>query len=99
MIAKIHKNFDGGIVLAVCDSDLIGKKFKENKLQLDLSSDFYKGEEMDVSRIKELLKVVSSFNLVGKESVTLGIEENVVNPENVKIISGISYVIGVIAKE
>jgi hypothetical protein len=45
MIAKIHKTFDGRNVLAVCDSDLLGKKFEEKDLQIDLNSDFYKGKK------------------------------------------------------
>ena len=46
MIVKIHKR-DDRTILAVCDSDLIGRTFTEGERQLDLSSDFYKGEERD----------------------------------------------------
>lgn len=44
MIVKMHKTQDNRIVLAVCDNDLLDKKFEEGKMQLDLTSYFYKGE-------------------------------------------------------
>ena len=34
-------------ILAVCDSELIGKKFEEGKLQIDVKENFFKGEETD----------------------------------------------------
>jgi len=45
MIVKIHKSRERKI-LAVCDNELFGKKFEEGKLRLDLSSEFYDGEEV-----------------------------------------------------
>ena len=39
MLVKIHKSYRN--VVAVCDSDLIGKKFEEDKFQLDLKESFY----------------------------------------------------------
>ena len=45
MIVKIHNN-EGRLILAICDKDILGKKFVEEKKQLDLSSGFYKGEQM-----------------------------------------------------
>lgn len=91
MIAKLHKSREGRTILAVCDSDIFGKKFEENDLQLDLCSGFYKGEKMDEKRITELFKVVSIVNLVGEKSVSLGIKSGVIEKENVKKISGIPY--------
>jgi hypothetical protein len=43
MILKEHKSHDGKCVIALCDDDILGKKFEENGLQLDLTSSFYKG--------------------------------------------------------
>ena len=59
-IVKLHKSPEGKTILAVCDAEIAGKYFEEGDLQLDLSSNFYKGEEMAEPRIKELFKVVST---------------------------------------
>jgi hypothetical protein len=42
MYVKIHKTENKDIV-AVCDEDLLGKKFEEKELILDVSEEFYKG--------------------------------------------------------
>ena len=47
MIVKIHKTRDRRKIIAVCDENLIGKRFEEREMQLDLSSDFYNGELMN----------------------------------------------------
>ena len=83
IIIILKKHLDKqGLVVAVCDSDLIGKKFVEGKKQLDLTSDFYKGEEMQEKRVEELMKVARVGNIVGKKSVALakglGLVENII---------------------
>ena len=43
-------------VVAICDKELIGKKFYEGKFQLDVKENFYKGEEMDEEKTIQILK-------------------------------------------
>ncbi|MBD3354601.1 DUF424 family protein [Candidatus Woesearchaeota archaeon] len=99
MIVKIHKSNEGRVILAVCDSELIGKRFTEGEKQLDMSSDFYKGEEMEEKRILNLLKSVHIVNLCGKESVALGVKAGVVDEENIIKVDGIPHAEGVILRE
>ena len=97
MIAKLHKSLEGRVILAVCDSELVGKKFEEGELQLDLTSGFYKGKEMSEERILELFKVVNIVNLVGKEAVGLGKKAGII--EKVITIEGIPHAEAVIVRE
>ena len=55
--------------MAICDSDVLGKKFEEKNLQLDLTSNFYKGEEKPEEEIKEIIKEVHILNIVGNKSI------------------------------
>ena len=71
ILAKIHQNPDGQKILALCDQELLGKKFEQGNRQLDLTSEFYQGEEATEEKIKELIKDVYIINLVGEESLTL----------------------------
>jgi len=91
MIVKIHKTFDGRTILAICDSDLIGKKFEENDLQLDLTSNFYKGEEKSDEEILELFKTASIINLVGEKSVNLGIKARIIDKIHIIKIKNIPH--------
>ena len=90
VIVKIHRK-EGGTIAAVCDSDILGKKFEEGDLQLDLTGDFYKGEEKNAADAIDLIKSANHVNLVGKESVKLGIQEGIVDEQNVKTIQGIPH--------
>jgi hypothetical protein len=91
MIVKAHKTEDGKLLLAVCDSNIIGKKFEEGKKQLDLSSDFYKGEEKSDKETSDLMKKAYIINIVGKNSITLAINEELISGEHIEEIDGIPY--------
>ena len=99
MIVKIHKTLEGRVILAVCDSDLAGKKFEEGKLQLDLSGGFYKGEEMEEKKILGLFKVVHVVNLVGEKAVALGIKAGIIEKDRVIKVKGIPHAQAAIVRE
>lgn len=69
--AKVHRNPDGQMILALCDQELLGKKFEQGSRQLDLTTGFYHGEEATEDEIKELIKEVYIINLVGEQSLNL----------------------------
>ncbi|MDP7180772.1 MAG: DUF424 family protein [Candidatus Woesearchaeota archaeon] len=91
MILKIHENQEKKIV-AVCDSELKGKKFEEGKLQLDLTSHFYDGQEADETKILNSFKNAYMVNLVGQKSVDLAIKAGIAEKENVIKIDSIPHV-------
>jgi hypothetical protein len=91
MIVKIHKNNNGQIILAVCDSELLGKKFEEGKKQLDLSSDFYAGEKRSEKDVSGLMRNSYIINLVGKKSTGLAIKDGLITQNNICEICKIPY--------
>lgn len=95
---KIHKR-EGRVIAAVCDTELLGKKFEEGKLQLDLTGDFYKGEEKDSSEAGDLIRTADHVNLVGKDSVKLGIQKGIIDEQNVKIVDGVPHAQAVVVHE
>ncbi len=92
MIVKVHKTQDGRKVVAICDSDLIGKKFEEGKLQLDLNSSFYKGEEMSEEKVVELVRGSCTVNIVGEKSTGLAIKLGIVGKDSIIKINNIPHV-------
>ena len=95
MIVNIHKR-EGKILVAVCDSSLLGKHFAEDNRQLDLSAGFYQGEEKISAEAGDLLRNADFVNIVGEEAVALGIKEGVVDASSVRRISGIPFVEGAV---
>lgn len=82
-------------VVAVCDSNLLGKVFEEEILQLDLKESFYKGEEVDEARAIEILQDMAiedaTFNIAGPESISAALKAGVVSEEGVGEIAGIPF--------
>jgi hypothetical protein len=93
MIVKVHEVKDGSgrKVVAVCDEDLVGKRFEDKNLQLDLGSEFYKGERKSDGEVSEIIKKAYIVNFVGKKSVALGIRLGVVNENKVVKIKQVPH--------
>ncbi len=88
ILAKVHIA-GGRKMVAVCDSELLGKKFEEKGLQIDLTGEFYKGEEADGEKLKQMLRNVYLADFVGEKSVAFGIKEGIVKKENAVKVSGV----------
>lgn len=93
MLLKIHPSYRK--VVAICDEDLIGKKFTEGIRQLDLRENFYKGDKIDsekaVNKIRLLAIEDSTFNIVGKESVETAIKAGIMTEKNVGKVADIPF--------
>lgn len=90
IFAKVHV-INNKKLVAVCDSDLLGKKLEEKDTQLDLTGDFYKGEEVSEAQFMEMVKGAYTVNIVGKEAVELGIKNGLIKKESIITISGIPH--------
>jgi hypothetical protein len=90
VLVKLHKK-EGRILVAVCDSNLIGKRFEEGKLQLDLTSDFYAGEEKSDTEAGDIIRNADHVNLVGEKAVALAVEEGIIDESQVQRVQGIPH--------
>jgi len=93
MFIKIHKTYRD--VVAICDSDLIGKKFEQNKFQLDVKESFYKGEETTTEKAIQIMKKLSEqdsiFNIVGEKSINTALNAGIIRKSGIKKIQGIPF--------
>jgi|APFre7841882654_1041346.scaffolds.fasta_scaffold68355_2 hypothetical protein len=91
VIVTKHTTPDKRLVLALCDKDILGKKFEDSKRVLDLSSNFFKGAEMPKDGAMALIKKAYSLNAVGEESVDLAIECGAVEKTHVIFVKKIPH--------
>lgn len=95
MCAKIHRSYRN--VVAICDKELVGKKFEEGKKQLEVSENFFGGEEMSKEEIIKLIerqaKEDASFNIAGKESVAAAVESGLAEEETVGYVQEIPIIL------
>ncbi len=95
MLVKIHSSYRD--IVAICDTNLKGKIFKEGKFILDVREDFYNGEEKTKEQVVKILKNMiqqdATFIIVGNESIETVIELNIINQKNIKTIQGIPFIL------
>jgi len=80
------------ILVAVCDKDLIGKTLRDGKIKLEVKKEFYGDQLTTPEEAAKALSEANTGNIVGKKSVKIAIEKNLVNPSAVIHIAGIPHV-------
>ncbi len=98
MFIKIHKSYRP--VVAICDSNLIGKKFEEGEFQIDVKEAFFKGDEitkeMAIQMLKKQALEDATFNIIGKESIQASVEAEIIKATEISTIAGIPFSLSLI---
>ena len=93
MLIKIHDSYRK--VVAVCDSDLIGKIFEEGKMQLDVRENFFSGEEVSDEEAVKILETEKenyvTFNIVGKHAVKMALDAGVISEGNIGKVDDVPF--------
>lgn len=82
---------EGKLIVAVCDKNIIGKKFMEGELVLKLEEGFYKGDEVCEEEVKEALSCATIANIAGKKSIACAVECGCIDPDTIIFIEGIPH--------
>ena len=93
MYIKIHDSYRK--IVAICDSDILGKKFQQGNFQLEVNEGFYCGEKKSPEEIEEIIKDLikedSTFNLVGEQTIKLALKLELIDEEGIIYIQGIPH--------
>ncbi len=88
---KIHKSYR--TIVAVADSNLLGKKFEEGNLQIDIREKFFKGDEYLIEKAKEIMiqqkREDSTFNIVGENSIKTALKAGIIAEQGIIKINNI----------
>jgi hypothetical protein len=89
-IIKTYRN-----VVAICDKELLGKKFEEGKFQLDVKENFFRGKEVSEEEALEIMKGMkledSTFNIIGKRAVNAALKAEIITKDGVGNIANIPF--------
>ena len=80
--AKIHK-IENEVLVAICDTELSGSKFRHNGVTIRISEYFYGTEDYYESEILSLLTGATQINVMGKRITELLIKEEIIHPDSV----------------
>ena len=93
MLVKIHKSYRN--VVAVCDSELLGKNFEQGERILEIRESFYNGEEVDEEKLIQLMKDLASedatFNIAGEKSCQAALKAGIISEQGIKKVQGIPF--------
>ena len=72
-----------GLLVSVCDADVLGETFENDSLSLTVEPEFYDGEEATAEEVAASLAEASVANLVGVEAVETAIDAGFIDEGNV----------------
>jgi len=87
---KIYKR-GNDLLVGACDEKLLGKKFEDGKLQIEVTRDFYGGQKIKPEGLVKYLKEATIVNLVGSETIKCAIDIGLIDPDCVIKIKGIPH--------
>lgn len=79
------------MLLAICDSDLLGKTLREGKIVFHVKDEFYNGGKVSLEEAVNMIENSTIVNLVGKNCIEKAILTGYVHPEAVLQISGVPH--------
>lgn len=81
-----------GIVVAICDAGLLGETFRQGKLKLEVSSEFYGGTLSAIGEAMDALAHADVANLVGETTIEAAVQKGLVDPEAVIYFGKVPHV-------
>jgi hypothetical protein len=86
-LKKVGRN----VLLAICDSEILGKTLREGKIVFKVKEEFYNGGRVSVEEAVDMIENSTIVNMVGKCCVEKAIKKGYVHPEAVLNIAGVPH--------
>ncbi|WP_254861698.1 DUF424 domain-containing protein [Halovivax gelatinilyticus] len=78
-----ERETEKGLLVAVCDADVLGETFEDGAVSLTVTEEFYGTETVEADAVRDALARADVANIVGTRSVDLAIEVGVVDEAHV----------------
>lgn len=80
-----------GLLVSVCDEDVLGRTFEDGDVSLTVTEEFYSGDHLEEGEVLASLERAAVANLVGNRTVELAIEAGFVDDGNVLEIGRVRH--------
>jgi hypothetical protein len=77
-----------GLLVSVCDEDVLGDSFETSDVTLTVDPEFYDGEAATAEEVAASLSRAAVANLVGHDAVGVAVEHGFVEEANVLEVDG-----------
>jgi len=75
---KFHR-YQGHLIVAICDEEIIGKTLKQGNIVLDVTTSFYQGEKVDIDKVIEVVKEADIVVITGRRIVNKLAEKGLID--------------------
>lgn len=89
---KVHV-MDEFETIACCDEVLLNQEFKEGKLHIKISNQFFGGSLINLDDAISILKESPNFNLIGVNIIEKAINCKILLREGIRLINGVPMAI------
>jgi hypothetical protein len=79
------------ILVAACDKDILGKTLREGDIKLEVSKEFYQGEDADEDILVNRLQHATIANLVGETTCQIAAKHDFISMDSVIRINGVPH--------
>jgi len=79
------------LLVAMCDSNLLGKKITAGKVEFVISKNFYGGELVDIEKMLKVLKMATIANIVGEECINAALSAGLIDESSIKKIKNVPH--------
>ncbi len=86
-LKQVGKN----VLLAICDTEVLGRTLREGKIVFKVKEEFYNGGRVTIEEAVDMIANSTIVNMVGKNCVEKAIQKGYVHPEAVLNIEGIPH--------
>ncbi len=87
---KVHE-MQGDVLVAVCDREILGKRYFDGEVQFEVKEKFYGSQIASESDVIAALNKATIANLAGNRIVDLAIKNKMVENEHVLVIGGVKH--------
>lgn len=79
------------VLVAVADSELIGKTFRGNGMKIEVTESFYFGDFLNEEAMISMLRIATIANLVGKRCISAAQQSGIVDSNRVLFIGDVPH--------
>lgn len=91
MFVKIHNSYRK--IVAICDSELLGKKFEQGQKIIEITPNFFNGDKKTEEEVLEVIERAAeedaTFNIIGKRAIAIALKSGIIKPTGIQKIQGI----------
>jgi hypothetical protein len=84
----VERDTPKGLLVAVCDADVLGETFESDGVSIEVTEEFYGGDPRDEEAVVDSLGRASVANIVGTRAVEVAVDAGFVDADRVLHVDG-----------